>query len=493
MELKIPFTCKSNLKSYADWFRDIKRPLCILFILYFLGTFAIIRANFMYMDDLARVSTGYRRWTNFSRYLSEYLSPFLHGDVYLTDVSPMPQLLALLICALSGICTIRIMAPEKKITFLMLVASLPICLNPYFLQCLSYKYDSPYMALSILLSIVPLLFRDKNPISYLFVSMLGILGSCTSYQASMGIYPTLVILVALLDWSAGKKNLHVICFIMISALSFALTLLLFNLFIANPVETYVNTTLLPLESMLPGATKNLTEYFKHVRGEFEKEWIILMAVIAVCFVTACVMNTRRNSALVLILALAAVILMLLLTFGGYPILEKPSYSNRSKYGIGVMIGFLAVAVATSPKAYLGKLASVALSWCFFIFSFAYGNGLYMQAQYTDFRASMIAEDLAELECVQSGETVTVHINGTIGLAPAIENAKAHHTLLRTIYVPLDDDGWWGSYHLLHFYGLDNLKHGDFTDPAVLQDAVCTVDNAYHSLYTKDQNVYVLLK
>ena len=175
------------------------------------------------------------------------------------------------------------------------------------------------------------------------------------------------------------------------------------------------------------------------------------------------------------------------------LVEQSSYANRGKYGISVMFGLLAVAVCTSPKASISKIAAIALSWCFFVFSFAYGNALNMQVQYSDFRTSKVAEDLAELDCVQSGDTVTVHISGTIGLAPSVKNASAKQPLLRTIYIPLNDDGWWGSYGLIHFYGLDNLKHGTLTDTSVLETAECAADNAYHTILTENQNVYIVLK
>ena len=83
-------------KRIADY---VKIPNFLPFIafttlVYFIGIIAIIRANFYYIDDLGRSVEGYRGWENFSRYLSNFFSLFIHGGFYLTDISPLPQIIA---------------------------------------------------------------------------------------------------------------------------------------------------------------------------------------------------------------------------------------------------------------------------------------------------------------------------------------------------------------------------------------------------------------
>lgn len=61
----------------------------------------------------------------------------------------------------SSIMTVYVLN-NKKFSWISAACSTLIGINPWFLGCISFKFDSPYMALSILTSIVPFLWWDKN-------------------------------------------------------------------------------------------------------------------------------------------------------------------------------------------------------------------------------------------------------------------------------------------------------------------------------------------
>ena len=79
------------------WISEIKKPFFILFLCILTALVPLLLANFNYLDDLGRVAIGYRQWDNYSRYIPQYGSVFLHAGTYLTDISPLPQLLAVMI------------------------------------------------------------------------------------------------------------------------------------------------------------------------------------------------------------------------------------------------------------------------------------------------------------------------------------------------------------------------------------------------------------
>lgn len=76
----------------------VGRAFALLTGIYLVGISAILRANVNYVDDIGRVADGYRGWENFSRFISNGLSTLMHTDNYITDISPMTQLLAI-VCA----------------------------------------------------------------------------------------------------------------------------------------------------------------------------------------------------------------------------------------------------------------------------------------------------------------------------------------------------------------------------------------------------------
>jgi len=191
-------------------FTSLLKPTLIMFGVYLLGILTIIRANYLYDDDIARSIFGNREWIHWSRYISEFASIFVHGDINLTDISPLPQLLAVLILSFSSVLLVYIVG-NRKITTVRLLASIPLGLSPYFLECLSYKFDAPYMALSILASILPFLFITRKK-AFLFCSVASLLVMCMTYQASSGVYLLMVVILCFKDWNTRKKSTKEILF-----------------------------------------------------------------------------------------------------------------------------------------------------------------------------------------------------------------------------------------------------------------------------------------
>jgi hypothetical protein len=149
---------ENKLKDLTAKVHWVWKSVCILFGLYTIAISAILRANIYYGDDTGRALSGYNNWNTDGRYLSYIMAWGIHGDQYLTDISPLPQLIALFFLALTGVILLYLITGRKRYSFLELWATIPIALTPYFLNCLVYKYDSPYMALSVLASVIPLLF-----------------------------------------------------------------------------------------------------------------------------------------------------------------------------------------------------------------------------------------------------------------------------------------------------------------------------------------------
>ena len=98
--IKLTEDFKIKLKDYKS---IIIKPYIYIFIILTICITALIRADFNYIDDLGRVAEGYRGWNKFSRYTSTFLSSFIHTSKYLTDISPLPQLLAVGIMSFAGV------------------------------------------------------------------------------------------------------------------------------------------------------------------------------------------------------------------------------------------------------------------------------------------------------------------------------------------------------------------------------------------------------
>nr|MCR5763540.1 glucosyltransferase domain-containing protein [Treponema sp.] len=242
-----PFS--SFIKS-INFDSNSQKSFGLLFLLYLLGFSSIIRANFFYVDDYRRNAFGVRSWDRYGRYIDDILSPIVHGSKYLCDASPLTHILSALILAYSSFLVIKILKNDdkKKITFLNLFAIMPLGINPYFLENISYRFDCPYMSLSILASIVPFCFYKSGLALYSLVSIIGILVTDMTYQASSGIYPIITVLLCWKLWNKGEKFSK---FLLVSIFSYLIGMLIFKIFLMHPSPETYNSNKIMLSRLIP--------------------------------------------------------------------------------------------------------------------------------------------------------------------------------------------------------------------------------------------------
>ena len=472
-----------------------KKIIILLFALYALSISAILRANFNYIDDMGRAFSGYKGWSFYSRFTSDFLSRFIHCSDYLADISPLTQLLAALIMAVSGAIVIHILAPDGSL-FWSCTAMVPFALSPYFLQCFSYKYDSPYMALSVLFSVAPLLIygkEKKKQLAYFFSVLAGTLLVCTSYQAASGIFPMLCIALALKMWNENEELKKIAEFILISVAGYLFAMVIFRLFIVVPVDFYASTDIVSLNGIIPALWSNIKTYFTVIIKDFRKIWLILIAIIAVLFVAANAVVSKRGKLASALIALAALAAMAIISYGAYLVLAKPLFDPRGMYGFGVFISVISTAAVASENKIIkiGRIAAAALAWTFIVFSFEYGNALSYQKEYTEFRIDQVVSSINALEL--EGEEINVQLEGDTGLAPAIENIPADGRMLTNL-IPIyfGEDESWGYAAFLQYRGLERFYHDSSVDLREL-DLPLLADTELHTIRGDENNLLIILK
>ena len=161
-------------------------------------------------------------------------------------------------------------------------------------------------------------------------------------------------------------------------------LMIFRSFIMQPVDDYVSSTI--------GSPKiwiqNYIRYFINIGQDLKKIWILLIILISFGFVYGSVRNTQRKKIVSLIYSSIALTMMLLLMFGVYPLLTKPSMNARAMFGAGIYIEIINVAaVDLLEKSKIIKLFVTILMYNFVVLALTYGNALTEQNQYDDFRRS----------------------------------------------------------------------------------------------------------
>ena len=487
-EQELVKSCKEVLTKVSF----VKKPLLVFVLIYTIAFSSIFRANFNYIDDMGRAYSGYKGWEGFSRYLSNYLSTLIHGGNFLSEISPLPQLIAVLFLAFSSIITVYVITGKKQFSWWEMIAVLPLGLSPYFLECISYKFDAPYMALSILVSVLPFLFRRQSAFVYGAVVFTCTLAMCSTYQAASGIFPMLAVLLCFKQWNEGEQWKKSLKFLALSALSYGLGIVIFQGLLMKPANDYVSNSLPAPSALFPTVYANFKKYFSLVKSDFPILWLILIILLAAYFLYAALRSSVQKPFLSLPIAAIALAVLCLLPFGLYPLLTKPLFATRAMYGFGALIAFLAVFDVSIPKVYFSKLVSLVLSWVFVVFAFAFGNALAVQKEYTDFRMEMVIDAMNTLPVFSTDNTKTVQISGSIGHAPAIQHAIQHYPVLGRLTPVMFTQNWaWGRYRFSYYYGLKNIS--PTLNLGIDYELPVLTDTMYFTIRGDDQYILIQLK
>jgi len=427
--------------------RRLRKYTLLLACIYLLGISAILRADFSYGDDLGRVLLGNRGWTQESRYVSELLSILMNANLRLSDLSPLPQMAACVILAISGILLLNLFIPEEKITLLRVLLLIPFGLNPYFLECLSYQFDSPFMACSILFSILPFSFR-KDRRSFFLASVIFLLMMCMTYQASAGIYPMMVLFLILKR--TGPEDAEKRSFLVTSLFAYALSLLVFRFIMRFQVSWYPTETI-SLSSLIPSLFSNLSRLYGQIRSDLNPIWKASILLIAAGWILGELrISAQKKNAGSVLFSLLILLACMVLWYGFYLVLNEPILKPRALYGFFVLLTLLAV-TAEIPDWNPGALL---LSWCCFLFAFTYGNALSAQKQYSRMKSSVLISTLEQNHLLSSDHVRGLQLSGSIGYSPVIRNMESHYPILAGLVPETLGGGWeWSEYEFSNYWNL----------------------------------------
>ena len=479
--------------------RFLIKPILWMFLIYLVGALAIILAGVHFADDIARTTFGYAGWNGFSRYLTTVLAHVFHADGYLTNIAPLLQILALLILAVASVLLIGLVAGKevfKKPKWgWYLVAAVPLGLSPYMLECLSYQYDAPYMVISVLFAILPVLFRKSRKWVYGLAILTGVLVICMTYQAAIGILPMVVIMVAMREWNENRelKNKDNWKFLIFSAVVFILSLVLFEKVLMKPREAYASNSLPEIQNLIPEFFEHLGQYFSLVFSDLKVWWLVLIGLIMVGFVVLFVMRSKRNKVGALAVAVLGGLVITVLSFAFYAVLEKPLYATRAMYPLGAAIAIFAIYVASGEgKKALFKVPVMVLSWCFVVFALTYGNALKEQDNYRNMVMDMAIADINELPMMQDGKTKDIILRGNVGFSPVVLNMPTDYTIMQRLLMPSYSEYVpWMAYKLTHQSGLHlTLIEGDDSEH---DELLMLKETVLYNIYGDEEHLLVEFK
>lgn len=427
-------TFKESLNQLFN--KDNIKPFLFIFSIYVIAYSSIILADVYYIDDLRRSIDGNPGWENFSRYMSNYLSMGLNFSRRITDIYPLGQLLAIVVLSLSSL-TLSLLFDKRS--YVLYAASTIIGLSPYFLENISYRYDSLYMTIAVFATIFPYLFI-KNKRWFIPIGVLSLLLMWTTYQAANFIYVATGILILLLGYlNSNKFNKNDV---VAMAASMLISLVIFKFFIYTEVNAYVSNQMV---SGLSGIADNLKLYFDILARDFKNTTIFIFCILLFVLLLINVFVIKRSVLAVLIVFVAFVFLAIF-SYGLYLILQKPLFALRALNGIGGVVCILVMLnlylAETKRLRFSSNVISILFVIHLAIISLSYGNALKSQQKYTDFRLELMLSDLNGM--TDKINKISVRSNG-VKLSPAAQNTANAFPIIGRLNFQYLQQGWvWTS-------------------------------------------------
>lgn len=423
-----------------------------IWIVYVIAILAVLKADFLYIDDLGRNYNGLvSDWNTYSRYIAEFACKLMSADSIVTDTSPLNQIITMLFMAIGAAIVIKFMVPGKGKENLLVIASVPFAISPYFMENISYKIECVIHGVTVLFSTMPLLLCRKRNWQYVLLTTFCIVCMCTTYQGGTGIFPIIIIMLVALEWNRGEKLDVIWKLIWTSVLGYGAGLMCFRIFIMKQVSGHVSSDILPIGQLIPGYFKNILYYYERVIIDFKPFWIIAILFAIGCFIAIYTLKSVHQKFRSFVVACMVVCLMAIMVHGIYPLLQQCIYVPRCMYALGITISLFCIYIIGNG-GYLSRIACGILCWCFITFSYTYGNCLVLQQEYTLIKVQAVVSYLNGN--YESNKGYNLELQNYIGLAPAITNKTENCKLLGRLIPQTLGGGWmWAEYKLYQYYGI----------------------------------------
>lgn len=490
----IKVNIKEVNKNVKNFFKSNIKLIFVFFIIYFISLIPLIRANINYNDDLGRVRYGYRDF-GFGRHVSNNLSIILHGSKNLSDISPFTTILAVLIMSIVSVIILKILLRDNKIRWYHIVATLPVGMNPYFLQCYSFKFDAPYMALSVLFSILPFLFYKKKGKNMCFIisTIICTFMMAASYQASAGIFPMIVIILALTMFNERQETRKIFKFICTAAVCYVFGLILFKLSMPPATGYYLDPGMLSLNNLIPKSIANYKRFYTMIYYDMKLRWLIYMFLIFIAFTITQVLGSNQKKYISLGIVLISLLLLLFLPFGVYPFLKNPIFNPRAMYGFMILISLLSIKSVDYKKNLIVKISTICLAYAFLTTSLIFGNAANEQNEYNHFRINLLLNDLNGLD-VDNNQRLKIDLEGNVGNSQKVDALITKLPILDRLLPSTlgDNEFMWQVYEIGTYYDIPNIDFNIWTKNKTPKENMKLVKmTRYHSIYQKDN--YVLIE
>ncbi|HHO9729283.1 TPA: glucosyltransferase domain-containing protein [Escherichia coli] len=439
----------------------------------------VIFASRYYMDDLGRSVRGYYDWSPNGRPVAEAIFRAITLNNGMFDISPLYQVMSFFIMGIC--CLLLIKSLRLEISTNNLIISSLLFLMPFYLENISYRYDSLTMALSCLMALCSYhLARNKPGYSWMALSLaLGVLYLST-YQTFISVF----VIVSMLSVIKSDSLLEGIKQEIKPGISFALSYIIYSKFVAPLYITgQYNITHSQISFDINLFRQNLTgafEYLKSITGNYE----LLVFVANTAFIVFLLLtNAGRKNRVKSAFDFAIVALAVLVPVLIYLPLNHPVFFPRVFVGFGCVVAATALVLGAEKYAFSRYLVLINLVVAL-VLSLAYNRASDSMNQNDQSLVSAIQQKAS------ANDSIVVFGSQT---RDAITKRLAESFPVIKVMTPLylNNENWWGKL-LLNKYGINNQFLTSRADREAHLLKACSISNGDSGVYKRDGFVYVML-
>ncbi len=430
-------------------------PVIIMAIIYGLP---IIITNSLYYDDIGRSIYGYLSWGIDGRPLSDWLIWTLGVGSPATDISPLPQILCLLIMALACYGMHLFLNPENRLGWLCFT---PIFMSPFFIQNIAFKFDSLPMAASVILAILPLAFIGQRKSTLLIASTICVILSLSLYQASLSALVATCGLYALVSIRQQKELKEIIFNILLIALGLVIGYVIYS----GIVIPYFVTSSYAISYNKPIGLSNIAllwdniETSRHILKKYFIGNMVLFytPIFVLSFVGLCSLIFKNSlcypriyeKIVSLLLIVISIIVILVSIPGPSVLLQQMPVGPRVFIGFGFALScmFLFASWCSNRNLFLLVISLPLIAM--FAYMATFSNAMKSQDRMTDYLVSNLSRDIQDIGL---GRVETITIDGNVFYTPMADKARLKFPLMSQL-IPTYFDGKlaWGPIKMMEFY------------------------------------------
>lgn len=435
-----------------------KNHIYILWAIGFLYILPILITNSSYYDDIGRSVYGYFSWGIDGRPLSDVIFSTLDLGYPATDIAPFPQIMSVLL--LSTLCYFihLYLNPNHKYGWLVFT---PIFFSPFYIQNLSFRFDSLTMSLSLISAAIPLFFMRGKKTTLLLVSVLSVLTSLCIYQASLSVFVSIVCLYVIFSINNGCNSYEII---KTSVITFIGMLIGYAIYLKIIIPLFVTsdyaTTYNHMISSADDFTHNISLTLD-VLGSFFTGYIayIFLAIVIISLLgLASVIKksflTGKNTPdrVLRILIIASIIILMFLCIPGPGLaLKQMPLGPRVFIGFGFSISLILSLISFISEKHQAKLNIIPCILIVVSFSYiaTFSNALKSQEKLTERVIDGVINDITK---IGFNDVKTITIDGKMPYSPTAYKATNKLPLLKNL-VPSYFDGSlaWGVVKMVDLY------------------------------------------